>query len=75
VDSPHLAERGYFVEIDHPEAGRLKYPSPGFLMDEENSMEGSKAAPTLGEHNSEILGGELGLSDEKLGQLRASQII
>jgi crotonobetainyl-CoA:carnitine CoA-transferase CaiB-like acyl-CoA transferase len=75
VDSPHLAERGYFVEIDHPEAGNLKYPSPGFLMDEENPMEGSKAAPTLGEHNSEILGGELGLSAEELGQLRASQII
>ncbi len=75
VDSPHLAERGYFVEIDHPEVGSLKYPSPGFLMDEENPMEGSKAAPTLGEHNSEILGGELGLSAEELGQLRASQII
>jgi CoA:oxalate CoA-transferase len=75
VDSPHLAERGYFVEIDHPKAGSLKYPSPGFLMDEENPMEGSKAAPTLGEHNSEILGGELGLSAEELGQLRASQII
>ena len=75
VDSPHLAERGYFVEIDHPEAGNLKYPSPGFLMDEENPMEGSKAAPALGEHNAEILGGELGLSDEELGQLRASQII
>jgi len=75
VDSPHLAERGYFVEIDHPEAGSLKYPSPGFLMDAENPMFGSKAAPTLGEHNSEILGGELGFSAEELGQLRASQII
>ena len=75
VDSPHLAERGYFVEIDHPEAGSLKYPSPGFLMDAENPMFGSKAAPTLGEHNSEILGGELGFSAEELGQLRACQII
>jgi len=38
-------------------------------------MFGSKAAPTLGEHNSEILGGELGFSAEELGQLRACQII
>ena len=75
VDSPHLDERGYFVEIDHPEAGSLKYPSPGFLMDEENAMDGSKAAPTLGEHNSEIIGGELGLSAEELGLLRASKVI
>ena len=75
VDSPHLAERGYFVEIDHPEAGSLKYTSPGFLMDEVNPMEGSKAAPTLGEHNSEVFSGELGLSAEELGLLRASQVI
>jgi len=75
VDSPHLAERGYFAKINHPEAGSLKYPGPGFLMDGVNPMEGSKAAPTLGEHNSEIIGGELGLSTEELGLLRASQII
>ena len=75
VDSPHLAERGYFVELDHPEAGNLKYPSPGFLMDKENSMEGSKSAPTLGEHNSEVFCGKLGLSPEELGLLRASRVI
>ena len=75
VSSPHLAERRYFVEMDHPEAGSLKYPGPGFLMDGVNPMEGSKAAPALGEHNSEIIGGELGLSAEELGLLRASQVI
>ena len=75
VDSPHLAERGYFVEINHPAAGSLQYPSPGFLMDEENSMDGSKSAPTLGEHNSAIFGDELGLSVEELSLLRASKVI
>jgi len=75
VESPHLAERGYFAEIDHPEAGSLKYPGPGFLMDGVNPMMGSKAAPTLGEHNSEIFGGELGLTAEELGLLRAAQVI
>ena len=75
VSSPHLAERSYFVEMDHPEAGSLKYPGPGFLMDGVNPMDGSKAAPALGEHNSEIIGGELGLSVEELGLLRASQVI
>jgi crotonobetainyl-CoA:carnitine CoA-transferase CaiB-like acyl-CoA transferase len=44
-------------------------------MDEVNPMEGSKAAPTLGEHNSEVFSGELGLSAEELGLLRASQVI
>ena len=75
LDSPHLVERGYFVEINHPHAGSLKYPSPGFLMDEENSMDGSKSAPTLGEHNAAIFGDELGLSVEELSLLRASKVI
>ena len=75
VDSPHLAERGYFVEINHPAAGSLQYPSPGFLMDEENSMDDSKSAPTLGEHNAAIFGDELGLSVEELSLLRASKVI
>ncbi len=75
VESPHLEERGFFAEIDHPIAGSLKYPGPGFFMDGANPMEGSRAAPTLGEHNSEILGGELGLTVEELGLLRASRVI
>ena len=75
VESPHLSERGFFVEIGHPEAGSLKYPGPGIMMDGVNPMEGSRAAPALGEHNSEILGGELGLTTEELGLLRAARVI
>ncbi len=75
VESPRLEELGFFAEIDHPIAGSLKYPGPGFFMDGANPMEGSRAAPTLGEHNSEILGGELGLTVEELGLLRASRVI
>lgn len=75
VESPHLAERGYFVELEHPEVGTLKYPGAGFLIDGVNSMEARHPAPRLGEHNAEILGGELGLSAEELGLLRAARVI
>lgn len=75
VNSPHLEERGYFVEMEHPEAGALKYPGPGFLMDGLNPMDGSRPAPGLGEHNVEIYCNELGLSTEELGLLRASRVI
>ena len=75
VDSPHLSERGYFVEIDHPQAGSLKYPGPGFLVDGVNPMEEGKSAPGLGEHNSQVIGGELGISVEEFGLLLASQVI
>ena len=60
VDSPHLAERGAFVEMAHTETGILKYPGPGFLMDGVNSMEGGRPAPHLGEHNYQVYCEELG---------------
>ena len=75
VESPHLEERGFFVELDHPDAGPLKYPGPGFFIDGENAMDASRPAPRLGEHNVEILGGELGLSLRELGLLRAARVI
>jgi crotonobetainyl-CoA:carnitine CoA-transferase CaiB-like acyl-CoA transferase len=34
-----------------------------------------RAAPTLGQHNADVLGGELGLSDAELGALAAAGII
>lgn len=75
VNSPHLTERGFFVELDHPEAGTLKYPGPGFFFDGENLMQTARAAPRLGEHNAEIYCGRLGLSNEELGRLRAARVV
>lgn len=75
VASPHLAERGFFVELKHPEVGNLKYPGCGFFIDGENPVQTTRAAPRLGEHNAEILGGELGLSQDDMGVLRAARVI
>ena len=75
VESPHLEERGYFVEIEHETASRLKYPGSGFLMDGINTMGNRLAAPTLGQHNVEIFTGKLGISLDELAVLRASHVI
>ena len=75
VDSPHLAARGFFVELEHPEAGTLKYPGPGFFFDGENPMQSTRAAPRLGEHNAEVYCGRLGLSNEELIRLQAAGVI
>lgn len=75
LDSPHLAERGYFVELPHAEAGTLKYPGPGFYLDGANPMQTTCAAPRLGEHNAEVYCGRLGLSNDDLGRLRAAHVI
>ena len=56
ADCPHLAERGTFVAMRHPDAGELRHPGPGFLIDGDNPMPNARPAPRLGEHNAEVLG-------------------
>jgi crotonobetainyl-CoA:carnitine CoA-transferase CaiB-like acyl-CoA transferase len=75
VTCPHLAARGSFVTFDHSEVGPLQYPGAGFLIDGSNPVAHGRAAPRLGEHNREVYGGELGLSDEELAALRAAGVI
>jgi crotonobetainyl-CoA:carnitine CoA-transferase CaiB-like acyl-CoA transferase len=75
VNCPHLAERGSFVVLDHPEAGPLQYPGAGFLIDGVNPVTGGRPAPRLGEHNAAIYGGELGFSCEELLMLRAAGVL
>ena len=75
LDSPHLAERGFFVELAHAEAGALKYPGPGFFFDGANPMQSIRAAPRLGEHNVQVYCERLGLSNEALDRLRAARVV
>ena len=57
VEDEHLAARGFFETIDHPEAGELTYAGAPFRMSETPPV--IDRAPTLGEHN-----GEFGASND-----------
>jgi benzylsuccinate CoA-transferase BbsE subunit len=61
----HLADRGYFVDVDHPGAGRLRYPGAPYRHSE-TPWRIARPAPRVGQHNREIYGGELGVSEETL---------
>jgi crotonobetainyl-CoA:carnitine CoA-transferase CaiB-like acyl-CoA transferase len=73
-DCPHLRAREFFVEVEHPVAGKAEYPGMGPNLSN-MPFQIRRPAPTLGQHNGEILGGELGFSDQELVQLRASGVI
>jgi crotonobetainyl-CoA:carnitine CoA-transferase CaiB-like acyl-CoA transferase len=75
LNCPHLAARGSFVSLDHPEVGTLQFPGAGFLIDGVNPVVEGRAAPRLGEHNAGIYGGELGCSSEELVVLHAAGVI
>jgi len=71
---PQLAARGFFEELDHPVCGPRSFVGLPFRY---ASVERwlSRPAPTMGQHDPEVLGGELGLSDEELERLAAAGII
>jgi len=54
MNNAQYAARGFFVELDHPEAGRHKYAGCSYRMSA-TPPHASRAAPLLGQHNKEIL--------------------
>ena len=57
--NPHLDARGYFVEIDHPEAGTFRYPGAP-LLTEGRWWRIQLPGPLLGQHTQEVLNGASG---------------
>ena len=74
VHCPHLAERGSFVALDHPEAGLLQYPGPGFHAWQQSRCRWSRCAAS-GRAQRRGVCGELGLSTAELAMLRAAGVI
>ncbi len=74
LNIPQLQEREYFVEIDHPAAGTLKYPSGPYKVNNSSPWK-TQRAPLLGEHNEEILCTTLGYTREDVIRLSEQGII
>ncbi len=70
-----LEHRGFFQTLEHPVTGMTGYPN--LPMRFSSWPEGLKTTPppTLGQHNEEILGGELGLSSDEIRALREAKVI
>jgi crotonobetainyl-CoA:carnitine CoA-transferase CaiB-like acyl-CoA transferase len=71
---PQHVVRGFFEEVDHPVVGRQPLPTVPFRYASVRRWI-RRPAPTLGQHNREILGGWLGLGDAELASLEAAGII
>jgi benzylsuccinate CoA-transferase BbsE subunit len=70
-----LETRDYWKVISHPELNtEIKYPGFWFKTDKGSCGIRSRA-PLVGEHNSEIYQGELGLSNEEFNRLKKSGVI
>ncbi|MFC1965484.1 CaiB/BaiF CoA transferase family protein [Chloroflexota bacterium] len=75
MKDPHLKEREYLVKVQHPELNdSITYAGAPFKS-KEMSWEYRRRAPFIGEHNQEIYGEELGLSQQELAILKEGGVI
>ncbi|MEP6872372.1 MAG: CoA transferase [Anaerolineaceae bacterium] len=73
-DDPHLAARGYWVELPHPRMHAWKQPTTTWRFFEANPQL-SRHAPLFGEHTREVLSSLLGVSASELDALQAQAVI
>ena len=74
VSDPHFEERTFFVDVDHPETGTLRYPGAPFRLSK-TPWKVKRHAPLLGQHNEEIFCDYLGYSKEDFEQLKLDSVI
>jgi len=74
VKSPQLESRGFFVEIDHPKAGKLNYPSVSYNLSR-TPCNTWRAAPLLGQHNEFVYCERLGYDKQALVKMSEAGVI
>ena len=75
LDDAHLRDRGFWKPVEHDELGRsFTYPGEAAIYNG-SPWRISRRAPLIGEHNTEIYCGELGLSRGELTVLAESWAI
>lgn len=73
VTDRHLRARGYIVSWDQPDVGVREYP--GFPIHFGRTAITMSPAPSLGQHNFDVLNGVLGYSAEQVQELHAIGVL
>ena len=75
MEDPHLQDRGFWAEVEYPEVGKkFRHPGPAGIFNG-SPWRISRRAPLIGEHNEEVLCGELGLSAAELAVLAKGDVV
>ena len=75
VADAQLRARGYFTQFEHAHLGRTLTDTGAAYVLSETPAGVPRRAPTLGEHNGELYGGLLGMSEAEIEGLRAEGVI
>ena len=74
INDPHLHARGMLQRIDHPDLGSVVLPTTPLRLSGAPPP-ALRPSPRLGQHNEEVFGNWLGLSADRLAELKASKVI
>ena len=74
VADEHFSARGFFVDIDHPDAGTLTYTGLPFTISNTPATPPAPA-PRLGQHTDEVLEKVLGVGADERQELRRHGVI
>jgi benzylsuccinate CoA-transferase BbsE subunit len=75
LEDGHLHDRGFWTNVEHPELGRtFTYPGPAGIWND-SPWQISRRAPLIGEHNEEVICGELGLTKVELAALAEGGVV
>jgi crotonobetainyl-CoA:carnitine CoA-transferase CaiB-like acyl-CoA transferase len=74
LSDPHLAARQFFIEFDQPDVGRIPYPGTPVKVQGRRG-DGWTPAPTLGQHNRDVLEDILQMTDSDIEELYRAGVI
>ena len=74
IEDQHLKARNAFVEVEHPEAGKVKVLAPWVRFSDTPGAITSPA-PLMGQHSREVFSALLGLSAKEIDTLEQKKII
>jgi crotonobetainyl-CoA:carnitine CoA-transferase CaiB-like acyl-CoA transferase len=74
AEDPHLTERGYLVQLEHPEVGKRIHAGIPWKMSGTPSAV-RKAAPVRGGDTEEVLKSLLGFTSDRIEQLRKTEVL
>lgn len=74
INDPHLHQRGMLQRVDHPDLGSVVLPTTPLRL-ADAPVPKLTPSPRLGQHNASVYGDMLGLSAQRLAELKSARVI